>query len=66
MLTRQEEHWDQDQRGWKEVRVDAKVYTYVVGMKYPMPGICGARKARACAWDSRWDACSATRSTGTG
>ena len=21
--------------------VDAKVYTYVVGMKYPMPGICG-------------------------
>jgi N-methylhydantoinase B len=25
----------------KEVRVDSKVYTYVVGMKYPMPGICG-------------------------
>jgi N-methylhydantoinase B len=25
----------------KEVTVDAKVYTYVVGMKYPMPGICG-------------------------
>jgi N-methylhydantoinase B len=25
----------------KEVRVDAKVYTYVVGMKYPMSGICG-------------------------
>ncbi len=25
----------------KEVVVDAKVYTYVVGMKYPMPGICG-------------------------
>ena len=25
----------------KEVRADAKVYTYVVGMKYPMPGICG-------------------------
>src|SRR3989440_11543096 len=25
----------------KEVLVDAKVYTYVVGMKYPMPGICG-------------------------
>jgi N-methylhydantoinase B len=23
------------------VCVDAKVYTYVVGMKYPMPGICG-------------------------
>ncbi len=27
----------------KEVRVPAKVYTYVVGMKYPMPGICGGR-----------------------
>ncbi len=27
----------------KEVLVDAKVYTYVVGMKYPMPGICGGR-----------------------
>jgi N-methylhydantoinase B len=27
----------------KEVRVDAKVYTYVVGMKYPMPGICGGK-----------------------
>ena len=25
----------------KEVCVDATVYTYVVGMKYPMPGICG-------------------------
>jgi N-methylhydantoinase B len=25
----------------KEVRVDANVYTYVVGMKYPMPGIAG-------------------------
>ncbi|MBI2704709.1 MAG: hydantoinase B/oxoprolinase family protein [Actinobacteria bacterium] len=25
----------------KESRVDAQVYTYVVGMKYPMPGICG-------------------------
>src|ERR671919_2224091 len=25
----------------KEVTVDAKVYTYVVGMKYPMPGIAG-------------------------
>ena len=23
------------------MRVDAKVYTYVVGMRYPMPGICG-------------------------
>ena len=27
----------------KEVRVPFKVYTYVVGMKYPMPGICGGR-----------------------
>jgi N-methylhydantoinase B len=27
----------------KEVRVPAKVYTYVVGMKYPMPGIAGGR-----------------------
>jgi len=25
------------------VLVDAKVYTYVVGMKYPMPGICGGK-----------------------
>ena len=31
----------------KEVRVDAKVYTYVVGMKYPMPGICGGKQRRA-------------------
>ncbi len=27
----------------KEVCVDAKVYTYVVGMRYPMPGICGGK-----------------------
>ncbi|MHB1504165.1 MAG: hydantoinase B/oxoprolinase family protein [Acidimicrobiales bacterium] len=27
----------------KEVRVPAKVYTYVVGMKYPMPGIAGGK-----------------------
>jgi N-methylhydantoinase B len=27
----------------KEVRTDAKVYTYVVGMKYPMPGIAGGK-----------------------
>jgi N-methylhydantoinase B len=27
----------------KEVLVDAKVYTYVVGMRYPMPGICGGK-----------------------
>jgi N-methylhydantoinase B len=25
----------------KEVGVDARVYTYVVGMRYPMPGVCG-------------------------
>ena len=31
----------------KEVRVDAKVYTYVVGMKYPMPGIAGGAAGRA-------------------
>ncbi|MGQ0824995.1 MAG: hydantoinase B/oxoprolinase family protein [Actinomycetota bacterium] len=31
----------------KEVRVDAKVYTYVVGMKYPMPGICGGANGSA-------------------
>ncbi|HEX9683789.1 MAG TPA: hydantoinase B/oxoprolinase family protein [Acidimicrobiales bacterium] len=27
----------------KEVRVDARVYTYVVGMRFPMPGICGGQ-----------------------
>jgi N-methylhydantoinase B len=27
----------------KEVRTDAKVYTYVVGKKYPMPGIAGGK-----------------------
>ncbi|MGH9026294.1 MAG: hydantoinase B/oxoprolinase family protein [Acidimicrobiia bacterium] len=27
----------------KEVRVDASVYTYVVGMKYPMPGVAGGQ-----------------------
>jgi N-methylhydantoinase B len=27
----------------KEILVDAKVYTYVVGMRYPMPGICGGK-----------------------
>ncbi len=31
----------------KEVCVDAKVYTYVVGMKYPMPGICGGQRRLA-------------------
>jgi N-methylhydantoinase B len=28
----------------KEVRVPSNVYTYVVGMKYPMPGIAGGSK----------------------
>jgi N-methylhydantoinase B len=28
----------------KEVRVPSHVYTYVVGMKYPMPGIAGGEK----------------------
>jgi N-methylhydantoinase B len=27
----------------KEIRVDSEVYTYVVGMKYPMVGICGGK-----------------------
>ena len=27
----------------RKSRVDATVYTYVVGMKYPMPGICGGK-----------------------
>ncbi|MHB8287874.1 MAG: hydantoinase B/oxoprolinase family protein [Acidimicrobiales bacterium] len=27
----------------KQVRVPSKVYTYVVGMRYPMPGIAGGR-----------------------
>ncbi len=33
MLTSQEEHWDQDQRGWKEVRADDLA---------PAPGLCRA------------------------
>ena len=31
----------------KEVRVPSHVYTYVVGMKYPMPGIAGGGPGRA-------------------
>src|SRR5262249_15227955 len=27
----------------KETKLDAKVYTYVGGMKYPMPGMCGGK-----------------------
>ena len=33
----------------KEVRVPSHVYTYVVGMKYPMPGIAGGGRGRPTA-----------------
>jgi N-methylhydantoinase B len=38
----------------KETRVDAKVYTYVVGMKYPMPGIAGGRPGAPNQLTIRW------------
>jgi len=38
----------------KEVRVDAKVYTYVVGMKYPMPGIAGGQAGEPNKLTIRW------------
>jgi N-methylhydantoinase B len=38
----------------KETRVDAKVYTYVVGMKYPMPGIAGGRSGAPNQLTIRW------------
>jgi N-methylhydantoinase B len=38
----------------KEVRVDAKVYTYVVGMKYPMPGIAGGLAGAPNRLTIRW------------
>jgi N-methylhydantoinase B len=38
----------------KEVRVDAKVYTYVVGMKYPMPGIAGGKPGAPNRLTIRW------------
>jgi N-methylhydantoinase B len=38
----------------KEVRVDAKVYTYVVGMKYPMPGIAGGKPGAPNKLTIRW------------
>jgi N-methylhydantoinase B len=38
----------------KEVLVDAKVYTYVVGMKYPMPGIAGGRPGAPNRMVIRW------------
>ena len=38
----------------KEVRADARVYTYVVGMKYPMPGIAGGRPGAPNRMVIRW------------
>ncbi|MEZ5136538.1 MAG: hydantoinase B/oxoprolinase family protein [Acidimicrobiales bacterium] len=38
----------------KEVRVDAKVYTYVVGMRYPMPGIAGGGSGAPNRLTIRW------------
>lgn len=38
----------------KEVRVPAKVYTYVVGMRYPMPGIAGGRPGAPNRLTIRW------------
>ena len=38
----------------KEVRTDARVYTYVVGMKYPMPGIAGGRSGAPNQLTIRW------------
>lgn len=38
----------------KEIRVDAKVYTYVVGMKYPMPGIAGGHAGAPNRMVIRW------------
>lgn len=38
----------------KEVRVPSKVYTYVVGMKYPMPGIAGGRPGEPNKLTLRW------------
>lgn len=38
----------------KEVRTDGKVYTYVVGMKYPMPGIAGGRSGAPNQLTIRW------------
>jgi N-methylhydantoinase B len=38
----------------KEVRVPAKVYTYVVGMKYPMPGIAGGQSGEPNKLTIRW------------
>lgn len=38
----------------KEVLADAKVYTYVVGMRYPMPGIAGGRPGAPNRLVIRW------------
>jgi len=38
----------------KEVRADARVYTYVVGMKYPMPGIAGGKPGAPNRMVIRW------------
>ena len=38
----------------KQVLVDATVYTYVVGMKYPMPGIAGGRPGAPNKLTIRW------------
>jgi N-methylhydantoinase B len=38
----------------KEVRADARVYTYVVGMKYPMPGIAGGKAGAPNRMTIRW------------
>jgi len=38
----------------KEVLADASVYTYVVGMKYPMPGIAGGRPGEPNRMVIRW------------
>jgi len=38
----------------KEVLVDSTVYTYVVGMKYPMPGICGGEPGAPNHMVLRW------------
>ena len=38
----------------KQVRTDGKVYTYVVGMKYPMPGIAGGQSGAPNQLTIRW------------
>jgi N-methylhydantoinase B len=38
----------------KEVQAEGKVYTYVVGMKYPMPGIAGGKAGAPNKLTIRW------------